>query len=252
MRFFSLLLVGLLLAGPAMAQPDEEIVAEILETISPDYTSENAFVIGPGIRLGGETRPRASSAPGVCERDRFDFSLTRRDDPDAPPALEVTAERGYRLRAIESEPDADVYYTREYLMGQDSACLAYEDRYFFPVREAGLSEPTTLVWLAGQAMEAIAADAALNAEIAWSCSDPAACPSRGDGVALMHPDRLMGVMIRPRLCRSEEEPCFVMRLDETEVGPGIWLAVVRYERDGWEHHFVSVYWLWDDQIEVDD
>lgn len=253
MRFLSLLLMGLLLAGPAAAQSDEEIIAEILGAIRPAYTSDNAFLIGPGIQFGGETRSRASDAPGVCERDQFYFSLTRRGDPAAPPALEVTAERGYRLRAIEDEPGDDVYLTREYLMGQDNACLGLEDRYFFPVREPGFSDPYTLVWLAGQAMTAVRQDDADPSVINWSCRREEHCPTRESALLMLDPSNLMGVAVRPRACRAEED-CFSIELDEPYVERGHWIATIGVAtEESWFPLVVrSITWSWDDETEIDD
>lgn len=253
MRFLSFLLLGLLLARPAMAQSDEEIVAEILGAIQPRYASNGGFLIGPGIHFGGETRSRASDAPGVCERDEYNFGLTRRGDPEIPPALEIRAEREYFLRFIEDEPDDP--FTREYLFAQDEACSVYNNTnaHFFPVREPGLSDPFTLVWLAGQAMTALRQDHVGSQAIDWSCRRDEFCPPRESALALLDPGNLIGVAVRPRACRVEED-CFSIELDEPGLERGHWIATVGVAADDrWFPLVVrSVIWSWDDETEIDD
>jgi hypothetical protein len=167
------LVLCLSLTEPVHAQTDtaQSVIRRLLETgqtyssvtqLTPERRIERAIV---------HTPVRASSEPGVCERDTL--TVEAMSDAGAPSAITgVLSEREYFLYAVQPRSEAANLADRE------RRCAAFPRDEVFG--RAILADGAWLAWVAGQVVEALRREARGPdaGPLAAACSGaPRACPS---------------------------------------------------------------------------
>jgi hypothetical protein len=246
--FRALLLTISLLATSAAAQTASPVNTARIDDAVEAFTANTTiwprdwFLLGDGVGLTGETRMRASDRAGICEQDYFEFGTGPEHAPGIPRATQIHVKTSYGIMAIEKEADDR---SSEDEIAQDIACFRWSQSDGNMSYVVG--EDADMVWIAGQAFQALALDARSDQRTSWGCADIEKCPTRVQAQDILTIPNFVAVQETHIGCDNILR-CLLLEFSDGD--KGLWLVAIQPDCDDGCRSAKAI-WSWTPDVVVD-